>query len=151
MEQDGKYLVFKPSGMPLETWNIIIDSWENGLSDRETAFRASKTGTVKVTETDLKKLKNGNQSVAELYEYLHEELASIARLNVAEALRNGDRSVSKWFLERKKSEEFSTKAAVAFEGAVVGLSMEEKEKELQKLIDSFGGKAGENADGEGEV
>ena len=43
-------------------------------------------------------------------------------------------------------EEFSTKAAVAFEGAVVGLSMEEKQAELDKLFESFGtGK--ENIDG----
>jgi hypothetical protein len=40
-------------------------------------------------------------------------------------------------LERKASDEFSTKSAVAFEGAVVELSLDEKQKALEQLLETF--------------
>ena len=60
---------------------------------------------------------------------------------IAETLR--DRSdkenvkTARWYLERKAADEFSTKQAVAFEGAVIELSLEEKEKKLKELVEEF--------------
>ena len=45
---------------------------------------------------------------------------------------------AEWYLERKAADEFSTKSAVAFEGAVVELSLEEKEEALKRLVETFG-------------
>ena len=60
-----------------------------------------------------------------------------AKLNVSQAIRAGKTKVAQWYLERKASDEFSTKSAVAFEGAVVELSLEDKEKALKELVETF--------------
>ena len=44
---------------------------------------------------------------------------------------------ARWYAERKGANEFSTKQAIAFEGAVVELSLEEKERMLKERMDEF--------------
>ena len=69
---------------------------------------------------------------------MQNDILSQAKLNIADNIREGNVSTSKWYLERKAPDEFSSKAAVAFEGAVVGLTMEEKQAEIDKLLENFG-------------
>lgn len=146
------FLKLKPRGLKIVTWQIILNAWENGLSDREAAFLASKDGSAYVTEEDVKGWLADNADIASLKDFLQSDLLSNAKLNIADNIRNGNVSTSKWYLERRAPEEFSTKAAVAFEGAVVGLTMEEKQAEIDKLLEGFGvgSKEGES-DGSGEV
>ena len=146
------FLKLKPRGLKIVTWQIILNAWENGLSDREAAFLASKDGNAYVTEEDVKGWLADNADIASLKDFLQSDLLSNAKLNIADNIRNGNVSTSKWYLERRAPEEFSTKAAVAFEGAVVGLTMEEKQAEIDKLLEGFGvgSKEGES-DGSGEV
>ena len=146
------FLKLKPRGLKIVTWQIILNAWENGLSDREAAFLASKDGNAYVTEEDVKGWLADNSDIASLKDFLQSDLLSNAKLNIADNIRNGNVSTSKWYLERRAPEEFSTKAAVAFEGAVVGLTMEEKQAEIDKLLEGFGvgSKEGES-DGSGEV
>lgn len=131
-----KYGGLRPKGVKISVWEEIIEAWENGLSDREAAFRASKTG-VDVTESDIKGWMKNNPDIVKLRDYLHSDLISVARLNIAEKIKDGDIAVSKWYLERKKADEFSTKGAIAFEGAVAELTLEDKQKELEKLMREF--------------
>ena len=56
---------------------------------------------------------------------------------MSEAIRSGKTRVAQWYLERKAADEFSTKSAVQFEGAVVELSLAEKEEALAKLVENF--------------
>ena len=56
---------------------------------------------------------------------------------VSEAIKAGKYKVAQWYLERKAADEFSTKSAVAFEGAVVELSLDEKEQALKDLVETF--------------
>lgn len=146
------FLKLKPRGLKIVTWQIILNAWENGLSDREAAFLASKDGNAYVTEEDVKGWLADNADIASLKDFLQSDLLSNAKLNIADNIRNGNVSTSKWYLERRAPEEFSTKAAVAFEGAVVGLTMEEKQAEIDKLLEGFGvgSKEGES-DGSNEV
>lgn len=146
------FLKLKPRGLKIVTWQIILNAWENGLSDREAAFLASKDGTAYVTEEDVKGWLAENADIASMKDFLQSDLLSNAKLNIADNIREGNVSTSKWYLERKAPEEFSSKAAVAFEGAVVGLTMEEKQAEIDKLLEGFGvgSKEGES-DGSGEV
>lgn len=146
------FLKLKPRGLKIVTWQIILNAWENGLSDREAAFLASKDGTAYVTEEDVKGWLAENADIASLKDFLQSDLLSNAKLNIADNIRNGNVATSKWYLERKAPDEFSSKAAVAFEGAVVGLTMEEKQAEIDKLLEGFGvgSKEGES-DGSGEV
>lgn len=146
------FLKLKPRGLKIVTWQIILNAWENGLSDREAAFLASKDGTAYVTEEDVKGWLAENADIASMKDFLQSDLLSNAKLNIADNIREGNVSTSKWYLERKAPEEFSSKAAVAFEGAVVGLTMEEKQAEIDKLLEGFGvgSKEGES-DGSNEV
>lgn len=152
--QKTPYAKIKPKGLPDAAWREIISSWENGLSDREASFRASRDSGIYVTEAELKELVASSPEIASLRDFLKSDIVSNAKLNIADSIREGSVSTSKWYLERKAADEFSTKAAVAFEGAVVGLTMEEKQKEIDKLLESFGGtedNAEEKTDGEGKV
>ena len=128
----------KPRGLKGETWRLVISAWENGLSDREAAFIASRDGNAYVTESDIKEWVATDPDIASLKDFLQNDILSQAKLNIADNIREGNVSTSKWYLERKAPDEFSSKAAVAFEGAVVGLTMEEKQAEIDKLLENFG-------------
>lgn len=152
-EEKPQYMAYKPKDMPDEAWRAIIEAWENGLSDREASIRAARDSDIYLTEAQLKEIIDSSPEIATLREFLRSELVAQAKLNIAESMRAGSVSTAKWFLERRVPEEFSTKSAVAFEGAVIGLSMEEKQAELDKLLDNFGfedekdSTNGENIDG----
>lgn len=132
------YLQLKPKGLDNRAWKEIITAWENGLSDREASFRASRDSEVYITENDIKEIVASSPEIASLRDFLMTDIVSKAKMNIADNIRQGNISTSKWYLERKAADEFSSKAAVAFEGAVIGLTMEEKQKEIDKLLEDFG-------------
>lgn len=136
--KDQYWFAYKPVDIDNATWMSIIDSWTNGLSDREAAFRASRSGS-KVTVKQLQEMKLQCSEIADLCEFLQTSLVTDSKLNIAEAIRRGDKSTSKWLLERKAPEEFSSKAALKVEAAVAELSMEDKEKQISELMAQFGG------------
>ena len=127
----------KPSHVKPKVWRSVIESWKNGLSDREAAFRASKDNDVAIKESEIKQWMKDNPDIADLKDHLQSELLSLSKLNVREAIENGDIRTSKWYLERKAANEFSTRAAVAFEGAVVELTIEEKERKMKEFLKQF--------------
>lgn len=131
------YKQLRPREIDKVSWTAIIEAWENGLSDREASLRASRDSGVLITEAQLKRIIAENEQVASLKEYLSVDIISKAKLNIAEAIRNGDKATSKWYLERKASNEFSSKASVAFEGAVATLSMEDKRKQMEEFMNQF--------------
>lgn len=136
--QKVPYLKFKPEKMNDATWRTIVESWENGLPDSDIAFLLAKTDETKeMTADEIRQLCKDNPKVGELRAMLLSSLMTSARTNVADAIREGDVKTSKWYLERKAADEFSTKQAVAFEGAVIELSLEEKEKALKDLVERF--------------
>lgn len=136
------FLNYKPKEVKEAVWISIVDGWENGLSDRQAAFRASKeTGEV-ITQADITRWKKENPEIKELFYNLHDDLVTSAKMNVADAVKDGDTQTSKWYLERKATDEFSTKQAVAFEGAAIEVSLADKEKALKDMVEKF------EADGE---
>lgn len=132
-----------PKDVRPKVWKSVVEAWQNGLSDREAAFFASKDSDIAIKESDIKRWMKENPDIAELKDHLQTELLSISKLNVREAIENGDIRTSKWYLERKAAEEFSTKSAVAFEGAVVDLTIEEKERRMKEFMKQFGVQDGE--------
>ena len=133
------YIGVKPNNVREKVWIAIVDAWENGLSDREASFRASRDSGVFVKESDIKQMLKDYPEVASLKDFLHADIVSNAKLNIAEQIRNGSVTTSKWYLERKAADEFSTKSAVAFEGATVELSIEEKREKMEEFMSGFGG------------
>ena len=137
-KQEVRYLAYKPKNMPEKAWGIIIDAWENGLSDREASFRASRDDGYYITEKEIKEMVKSDHRIEDLRDFLRSDLTSQAKLNVAKSIREGSISTTKWYLERKAPEEYSSKAALALEGAVVQVSMEEKQAEMEKFLENFG-------------
>lgn len=133
------YKAIKPKGVQEKVWIAVVDAWTNGLSDREASFRASMDGQVFVKESDIKKWRNEYPEVDALRDFLHSDITSNAKLNIRADIANGNVSTSKWYLERKAADEFSTKSAVAFEGAAVELSIEEKKEKMAEFMNEFGG------------
>lgn len=132
------YANLKPKDVDAEVWTIVVEAWENGLSDREASLLVSRKLNVYVKASEIAKWKKDNPEIAELQAFLEVAVRTDAKLNVSEAIKAGKTKVAQWYLERKAADEFSTKSAVAFEGAVVELSLEEKEKALKDLVEQFG-------------
>ena len=136
-----RFTKVKPSGIKDATWGYVVEAWENGLSDREAAFFASKhEDSDEITADDIRTWCKDNAEVGELRANLQSDLLSKAKIKIAESLGASDREAirtARWYLERKAADEFSTKQAVAFEGAVVELSLEEKEKALKEMMEQF--------------
>ena len=118
-------------------WTIVVEAWENGLSDREASLMVSRKLQKLVKATEIAQWKKDNPEVAELQAFLEVAVRTDAKLTVADAIRAGRVKSAEWYLERKAADEFSTKSAVAFEGAVVELSLEEKDKALKDLVETF--------------
>lgn len=131
------YKGMKPENVSDKAWCSVIEAWTNGLSDREASFRASKYDDVRLTEADIKGWIKSNPDISELKEYLYADLVSEAKLTIAEAIKAKDIKTVKWYLERKASNEFSSKASLAFENAVVELTLADKEKALDELMEKF--------------
>ncbi len=131
------YANLKPKDVDAEVWTIVVEAWENGLSDREASLLVSRKLNVYVKASEIAKWKKDNPEIAELQAFLEVAVRTDAKLNVSEAIKAGKTKVAQWYLERKAADEFSTKSAVAFEGAVVELSLEEKEKALKDLVEQF--------------
>lgn len=137
MSKKVPFANLKPKKVDEALWIAVIKAWENGLSDREAAFRASREMEEIIKVDEIKKWKKDDPRIAELCEMLKDDIKALAKCNAKELLEAKDDKTTRWYLEHKCPEEFSTKSAVAFEGAVVELTLEEKEKALKNLVEQF--------------
>lgn len=134
--QKTPFASYKPKQIKDAAWREVIKAWENGLSNQEAAYRASRIGE-DVTAKDIAEWIKDNPEIGNLKAMLEADLRSAAKLTVADAIKDGDVKTSKWYLERKAPDEFSTKASIEFENAVVALTLDEKEDALKRMIENF--------------
>ena len=127
----------KPKKIKDAVWSMVVEAWENGLSDREASFRVQKFLGEDLKADDIRKWCKDYPEVGELRANLQSNVLMNSKLVIADAISSGDIKTAKWYAERKGADEFSTKSAVAFEGAVVELSLEEKERRLKELVEKF--------------
>lgn len=131
----------KPEKIAAEVWEVVVEAWENGLSDNEAAFRVQKLLGTDLKAKEIREWCRDFPEVGELRVSLQNDLLTSAKLTIAETLRDPESKervkTARWYAERKGADEFSTKQAVAFEGAVVELSLEEKEQMLKAKMDEF--------------
>lgn len=136
-DTDIPFSKLRPNNIPPTAWCEILDSWENGLSDREAAFRASRACGKLIKESEVKRMVEENEHIGMLRDHFHADIISEAKLNIRASIMKGDITTSKWYLERKAADEFSTRAAVAFEGGVVELSIDERKKQMDEFMAQF--------------
>ena len=118
----------RPTVMTAEILRKLEEGFLMGLSDRKCCAYAD------VSTTALYEYCKKHPKFAERKELLKDSPAIQAQINVVTAINNGDEDMSKWYLERKAKDEFSTKQDVAlsgtFDNPMSGLTTEE----LKKLI-----------------
>ena len=86
-----------------------------GLSDREACLIAD------ISPSTLYDYCTANPDFAERKELLKEQVKTKAKLNIAEAIEQEDIDISKWYLERKAKDEFSTKQEISGDIAITKL------------------------------
>jgi hypothetical protein len=98
--------VGRPTVMTEAVLNKLTFAFSRGLSDREACLYAN------ISTTTLYDYCNDNPEFAEQKELLKDQPKMKAKLNVSEAIENKDFDISKWYLERKAKDEFSTKQTI---------------------------------------
>lgn len=98
--------VGRPTVMTDEMIGKLEVLFAKGLSDREACVIAN------IDPSTLYDYCNKNPEFTERKEELKKHPTAKARLNVVEAIENGDKETSKWWLERKAKAEFSTKTEI---------------------------------------
>lgn len=97
-------------GRPTVMTEAMISKLEllyaQGLSDREACFVAG------ISTTALYDYCNEHPEFAERKELLKEQPKINAKMNIAVAIESKDIDMSKWYLERKAKDEFSTKQII---------------------------------------
>lgn len=98
--------VGRPTVMTEDVLLKLEYAFMRGLSDVEACLFAD------IGTTTLYEYCNKNPEFAERKEELKKHPTAKAKLNVAEAIENQDVDISKWYLERKAKDEFSTKQEI---------------------------------------
>lgn len=93
--------VGRPTVMTPETISLLEGAFLNGASDKEAIFQA------KIGSATFYEYCKENPEFAERKEHLKDQVKYRARKNIVEAINEGDRELSQWYLERKVKEEFS--------------------------------------------
>lgn len=107
--------VGRPTVMTEEVIQKLEYAFMRGLTDTEACLYA-EIGT-----STLYNYCNENPQFMERKEALKQHPTAKARLNVTEAIENGNEELSKWWLERKAKNEFSTKQELGGEIKVAKL------------------------------
>ena len=104
-KKDPKDLVGagRPTIMTPETIYKLEQAFSMGCSDLEACLHAN------IGKTTLYNYQQENPEFVERKEQLKEKLVLKARSVIAESLNNKDENTAKWYLERKKKNEFSNR------------------------------------------
>lgn len=101
--KDGKYDTGRPSKITPETKARLIEAFSKGCSDLEACIFAG------ISKTALYDYQNSHPEFADQKAALKERPALHARMLVNKYIEQGDIDTAKWYLERKKKAEFSTR------------------------------------------
>lgn len=119
--------------------DIIKECWAKGCNDKEACMIAG------IDKKSLNRWLYGEgedkkfliEGLLEERELLRSNPSYMARSNVYKSLKKGNVETSKWYLERKEKDEFSTKATNEMEVNISSKSIEDKEKEMMEKLDAL--------------
>ena len=97
---------------PIVDENVIRKlefAFSMGCTDLEACLQAG------ISKSTLYNYQGDNPSFLDRKDLLRESLVLKARKTVHDAIDAGDKETSKWYLERKKKDEFSTKSEAAID------------------------------------
>mgnify|MGYP001780696484 CR=1 FL=1 len=122
----------RPTKLTPETIDKLRTAFLMGCSDIEACLYAD------ISKTALYNYQQKNPEFVDQKERWKEKLTLKARTVIADALNKKDENTAKWYLERKKRDEFSTRQETS---GIIGLMKVEepdleKIKELKNMLDS---------------
>lgn len=123
LKENGKKDTGRPTEMTPETIVLLEQAWSMGCSDLEACLHAN------IGKTTLYNYQNEHPEFVERKQILKEKLVLKARAVIAESLNNKDENTAKWYLERKRKEEFSTKVENELTGGMNILVADKKAKD----------------------
>lgn len=130
MANNKKNKVGRPTVMTPETVKKLEYGFLRGLTDEQCCLFAG------ISKQALYDYCHAHPEFTDRKELLKQQPSVQAKINIAEGIENGDTELSKWYLERKNKDEFSTKQDVGVSGEInnpfAGMSTDD----LKKLIDS---------------
>lgn len=103
---DTKNKIGRPTKMTPETIDKLEFAFSIGCTDIEACLHAD------ITRTTLDNYQNANPEFLDRKWALKEKPVLMARMNVVHALQACDTDMSKWYLEKKKKDEFSGRQEV---------------------------------------
>jgi hypothetical protein len=130
VETKNKNLIGRPTVMTPETINKLEQAFSLGCSDLEACFYAG------IGKTALYEYQNEHPDFTERKAQLKEKLVLKARTVLAKALEQEDENTAKWYLERKKKEEFSTRVEQEQIAPIKVYVTKEQEEEANAHIDA---------------
>lgn len=130
-KKDPKDLIVagRPTIMTPETINKLEQAFSMGCSDLEACLHAN------IGKTTLYNYQQENPEFVERKEILKEKLVLKARSVIAESLNNKDENTAKWYLERKRKDEFSTK--IESDINAKGINIVVANDEMQEAIEDL--------------
>ena len=118
----------RPTVMTAETVKKLEYGFLRGLTDEQCCLFAG------ISKQALYDYCHAHPEFTDRKELLKQQPSVQAKINIAEGIESGDAELSKWYLERRNKDEFSTKQDIGVSGNVnnpfEGLTTEE----LKKLI-----------------
>lgn len=122
----------RPTKMTQETIALLEQCFSNGASDIEACFIAG------ISTTTLYNYGQEYPEFLERKEALKELVKYQARKNIAEAIRQNDKTLSQWYLERKAKDEFAQRSEhTGKDGAPLITEPSEEIKQLAEQLNEL--------------
>ena len=121
----------------------LEEGFKNGLNDKEACQYAG------ITERQLYYYEQTHEDFDSRKQLLKENVKAVAKLNVADAIKNKDVEVSQWYLERKAKDEFSPRTELTELGVQYVITRED-DKEDDKKTEPISGATPALAEGSPE-
>lgn len=133
IKPNGKNDTGRPTVMTSETVVALCTAFTMGCSDIEACAFAG------IGTTALYEYQKHNPEFTERKKLLRETVAVRARHVVEKAINEGDKDMAKWYLERKKKDEFSTKVENNGNamGVIIQVASQDQIQRANKQIDAI--------------
>lgn len=132
IKENGKKDTGRPTKLTPETILLLEQAFSMGCSDLEACVHAN------IGKTSLYNFQAEHPEFVERKELLKEKLVLKARSVIANALNNKDENTAKWYLEKKKKNEFGNRTEITgANGEPISIENKidiEKIKEINELF-----------------
>lgn len=134
----------RPTVITAKVVRLLVTSFHNGLTVRQACWQSGISH-----EAYYQRLRNDIDFADTMSKAQY--LPSItARTNITKAIKKGDISSSRWWLERKEKDEFSSKADITVQEEIIAMPTDDEIERIQKNARRFSAMSAEEQLAEAE-